>query len=65
MAHAGRGVWTVTLPLETIGQDPASKPSPDDIEYYVQVGTESANGPVWPATAPGINQVVTWIDSKL
>jgi hypothetical protein len=55
MTHAGRGVWNAAIP----GRELHHK----DIEYYVQVAAAD-NGPVWPATAPGINHVVAWIDSK-
>ncbi len=57
MTHAGRGVWTATLPGEVLGRE--------DIECYVQTGTGDAGGTVWPATAPNINHVVVWLDSKL
>ena len=55
MTHAGRGVWNAVLPADTLGLE--------DVEYYLQAGAD--NGPVWPATAPGINHAVTWIASAL
>ena len=57
MTHIDRGVWTAMLPGEKLDRE--------DIEYYVQLGAGSGNGPVWPATAPDINHVVAWIDSKV
>jgi len=57
MKNAGRGVWTISLPGGELGRE--------DIEYYVQAITDDGHKVVWPATAPGVSHVVTWIESEI
>jgi hypothetical protein len=53
--HWARGVWTVTLPTGATSAD---------VEYYVEVATESGQILRFPATAPHLNQTVVAVEAK-
>ncbi|MBA7637047.1 hypothetical protein ES703_44679 [subsurface metagenome] len=57
LTHIARGVYSVAIPAERIGQA--------DIEYYIRVSSASSQEIYFPPTAPHINQTVVVMASSM